>query len=97
MAITVIQEGSVETVVVRVTDEIDGIIALPAGTTYSLYDSDGEPVTGIQDLVATIDGMDALCVIDTDVSGVGDFELYLNFATGVEAPRLGPHKIRVNA
>ncbi len=97
MGITVIQAGTVETVVVRVTDEVEGISALPAGTTYSLFDSDGGPVTGIQDLVATIDGMDALCLIDTTaIEGGGDFELYLYFNVGAEFPVLGPHKIRVN-
>lgn len=97
MGITVIQAGSIESVVVRVTDEIDGITVLPPGTTYSLFDSDGEPVTGIQDLVATIDGMDALCLIDTTlVATGGDFELYVYLTVGAESPVLGPHKIRVN-
>jgi len=92
----VIQAGSVESIVVKVVDESGNIDTLPGGTTFSVFDADMEPVPGQQDIAATVQGMDALCVVDTGITGVGDFDLFLSFTVGAETPILGPHKFRVS-
>ncbi len=96
MEVTVLQAGTIESVVVRVTDQAHELEEIPAGATFSVFDTDGEPITGMQDIPATIDGFDALCLIDTTLfESTGDYELFLYFTSGNEIPILGPHKFSI--
>lgn len=88
-----INKGSVETILVQVRDEQVLLFDLPEPTRYDILDADGADVTLAQ--VATTEGLEAACLVDTSDMEMGDYELFLYFTVGAETPRLGPHKFRV--
>ena len=90
--------GSVENVVVDVTDQTNAITALPGATTYDLVrNSDGVKVAS--NLAATnISGMRCECRINTGTPGfqVGRYTLFVRFPTLTEVPVLRVGDIEVN-
>jgi hypothetical protein len=89
----VINKGSIESIVVKVVDEIEGITELPSPTQYDIFDTDGNPEQQNQN--AVIVGMTARCLINTTALDVGDYDLFLKFTAAPESPYLGPHRFRV--
>lgn len=88
-----LNKGSIETMVVEVVDELGLVSALPLGARYSIFDTDDNPEQA--NLVPTIDGMTALCVIDSTLLDKDDYNLYLTFTASPDTPRLGPYRFRV--
>lgn len=91
----VITKGSIESIIVRVRDQVHEVDALPGTTRFDILDADEAPV--LVDQVPTLDGLEAICVIDSTnvLLPEGDYDLYLHFPVGVETPRLGPHKFSI--
>lgn len=88
-----INKGSIETMVIEVVDELGVLGTLPVGARYSIFDTDGNSEQA--NLVPTIDGMTALCVIDSSGLTIDDYNLYLTFTSSPDTPRLGPYRFRV--
>lgn len=89
--------GSVEELVIDVKDRIHGIAMLPGGTRYDVVRKEDDVII-VGNQLATIDGMQARCLIDTTGLGfdTGIYTLYLEFATGLEIPRLNCGDFEVN-
>jgi hypothetical protein len=91
----VINVGSIEAVIVRVTDQEGELTALPSGTTFDII---GENLTySLLNQVATVDGMEAACIVNATALAEGDYNLFLKFPHGGQTPKLGPHRFRVSA
>lgn len=92
-----INDGSIETMVIQVVDELGTLPELPSGTVFDIRDTDGEDK--IIGTVATVEGMRAYCVIDTTHASltVGDYDLFLRFGNTPDSPKLGPHRFRIQA
>lgn len=88
-----INQGSIETMIVDVVDVLDQLTVLPAGARYDIFDTDGNSEQA--NLVPTINGMTALCVIDSTGLAIDDYDLYLTFTSAPDTPRLGPYRFRV--
>lgn len=88
-----INKGSIETMLVDVKDVLGTLGALPANTRYSIYDTDGNVEQA--NLVPTLNGLQAQCVIDTTALIVDDYDLFLTFNQPPDTPKLGPFRFRV--
>lgn len=88
-----INKGSIETMVVEVVDVLQQLTALPVGTRYDIFDTDNNPEQA--NLIPTLDGMTALCLIDSTLLDKDDYNLYLTFTSNPDTPRLGPYRFRV--
>lgn len=87
-----INQGSIETMVVKVKDALGTIAALPSAV-FDIYDTDGNLETA--NIAATVDGMTAFCRIDATALTAKDYDLFLKFSIAGDSPILGPHRFRV--
>ena len=88
-----INQGSVEPVIIEVTDQLGTLTELPAGTLFDVKDTDGNPEQN--NLAVTVAGMKAICLIDASALAIDDYDLYLKFTSGSNLPILGPYRFRV--
>jgi len=91
--------GSKQYLRVTVTDKT-GVLTTLTGTSPTFTVKDSADVAKYTDQAATVSGMIALCLIDTESGGVwtpGEFRLWLEFTIGSETPRLGPFPFTLSA
>lgn len=88
-----INKGSIETMVIEVIDVLQNLPTLPVGTRYHVFDTDGNSEQA--NLIPTIDGLTAQCVIDSTSLAIDDYDLFLVFSAPPDTPRLGPYRFRV--
>jgi hypothetical protein len=91
-----IRVGSIEVLVVDVTDKLENLTTLPPTTRYDVFDKAGNGK--MVDMIPVIAGMRAECIIDTSAGTwtPGYYFLYLRFSSNLEFPRLGPLEFKVN-
>lgn len=93
-----LNKGTIEEVVVDVVDLLENLATL-SGTSplFKVYKPD--ETDPIQTGTPTVDGLRALCLIDTtpDDYTPGEYDLYISFVTAPETPLLGPVKFRLNS
>lgn len=87
--------GTKEYLVVRVRDRLNRIIDLASSNpTYDIREK-GSASWVAQNSPADTEGLNALCLVDTDTWDVGTYELFLDFTNSPELPRLGPFSFDV--
>lgn len=91
--------GSIENLVVDVTDRVGSLVTLTG--TNARYDIRKYGATGweVQNGVVINVGMRAFCLLDTSAwaeTKIGKYQLYIHFDNIPEHPRLGPYEFRVD-
>lgn len=93
--------GTIEYVPIKVMDALQNITTLDGtGLTHDLYRADEAETVIYTGRPTANDGMIALPLIDTtifaDDTEEGDYNIFLNFTSAPELPRLGPFRIRID-
>jgi hypothetical protein len=87
--------GTKEFLVVRVRDRLGRLTTLE-GTdpTFDVRER-GQTEYLLQGIGATASGMNALCLVDTEAWTPATYDLYMQFNSSPEIPRLGPFSFDV--
>jgi hypothetical protein len=94
-----IPKGSKEHIIVDISDRLNNLSDLTgAGVQFDTRVKDAASYIQ-QNIVATVIGMRAYCLVDTTLAGyvAGRFEMFVHFTNSPESPRLGPIEFLVNA
>lgn len=88
-------KGTIEFLVVPITDTLGNLTSI-ASATYDIYTGDDAATPVLTGATAVVDGMKILPLIDTTLMAEGPYDLYVQFASYPETPRLGPFRFRVD-
>jgi hypothetical protein len=87
--------GTKENLIVDVTDRLENLTTLDGANGTFDVRLKGETSWEIQGQAIINIGMRAFCLVDTDTLDVGVYELFLNFQSLPEEPRIGPIEFEV--
>lgn len=88
-------KGTIEFLVIPVTDTQGNLTSIPAAT-YDLYTGNDAATEVLSGVSCVVDGMKILPLIDTTSLDEGPYDLFVNFSASPEFPRLGPFRFRVD-
>lgn len=82
--------GTKEYLVINIIDRLQHITTLDGTSPKFDIRERGSDTWELQNQNATTEGMTVYCLVDTSDWNVGTYELFLDFTSAPENPRLGP-------
>lgn len=92
----VLAKGTIEHLVIPVTDTLGNLTVIPSATYDILTDDDDETEILMGASAIVFDSMTLLTLVDTTDLDEGVYKLFVQFPAIPETPRLGPHRFRVD-